>query len=182
MIFSLQAKVPIPFSLFSFSFVGIWWDWSLLFVSNILLAWCFVSASIQENELSKSIDSCNMEAGVVKTWVNFLEDTWQLQSSYNEQKENTTKYVVIMAVHAFTDFLPFVLFTLLYNPFLLCSILCPKNMLIWFSFTFCLVMSWRDAQAIFWSWPNSTFLILRSVVGYMLFKFLVEFLVRTLYR
>lgn len=42
----------------------------------------------KENELSKSIDSCNTEASIVKTWVNFLEDTWQLQSSYNEQKEN----------------------------------------------------------------------------------------------
>uniref|UniRef100_A0A0E0BXB8 Uncharacterized protein n=1 Tax=Oryza meridionalis TaxID=40149 RepID=A0A0E0BXB8_9ORYZ len=41
----------------------------------------------KENELSKSITSCNVEAGVVKTWINFLEDTWQLQSSYNEQKE-----------------------------------------------------------------------------------------------
>ncbi|KAJ1282529.1 hypothetical protein BS78_03G059300 [Paspalum vaginatum] len=48
------------------------------------------SLQAKENELSKSIDSCNMEAGVVKTWVNFLEDTWQLQSSYNEQKENET--------------------------------------------------------------------------------------------
>ncbi|RLN23068.1 hypothetical protein C2845_PM07G01220 [Panicum miliaceum] len=48
------------------------------------------SLQAKENELSKSIDSCNMEAGVVKTWVNFLEDTWQLQSSYNEQKENKT--------------------------------------------------------------------------------------------
>jgi hypothetical protein len=41
----------------------------------------------------KSIDSCNVEAGVVKTWVNFIEDTCQLQSSYNEQKENKTKYL-----------------------------------------------------------------------------------------
>ncbi|KAF8663063.1 hypothetical protein HU200_055657 [Digitaria exilis] len=48
------------------------------------------SLQAKENELSKSIDSCNKEAGVVKTWVNFLEDTWQLQSSYNEQKENKT--------------------------------------------------------------------------------------------
>ncbi|ONM29946.1 hypothetical protein ZEAMMB73_Zm00001d039787 [Zea mays] len=44
----------------------------------------------KENDLSKSIDSCNMEASVVKTWVNFLEDTWQLQLSYNEQKETKT--------------------------------------------------------------------------------------------
>jgi len=47
-----------------------------------------------------------MEASVVKTWVNFLEDTWQLQSSYNEQKENKTKYVII------TSFDPFVLLLL----------------------------------------------------------------------
>ncbi|CAO2199072.1 unnamed protein product [Urochloa humidicola] len=48
------------------------------------------SLQAKENELSKSIDSCNTEAGVVKTWVNFLEDTWQLQSSHNEQKESKT--------------------------------------------------------------------------------------------
>ncbi|XP_062184905.1 uncharacterized protein LOC133888584 [Phragmites australis] len=48
------------------------------------------SLQAKENELSKSIDSCNAEAGVVKTWINFLEDTWQLQSSYNEQKDNKT--------------------------------------------------------------------------------------------
>uniref|UniRef100_A0A0D9UWX7 Uncharacterized protein n=1 Tax=Leersia perrieri TaxID=77586 RepID=A0A0D9UWX7_9ORYZ len=48
------------------------------------------SLKAKENELSKSITSCNVEAGVVKTWINFLEDTWQLQSSYNEQKEKRT--------------------------------------------------------------------------------------------
>ncbi|CAL4977953.1 unnamed protein product [Urochloa decumbens] len=48
------------------------------------------SLQAKENELSKSIDSCNTEAGVVKTWVNFLEDTWRLQSSHYEQKENKT--------------------------------------------------------------------------------------------
>jgi len=57
-----------------------------------------------------------MEAGVVKTWVNFLEDTWQLQSSYNEQKENktndelercTTSYLKLTKRHLFNfkDFL-----------------------------------------------------------------------------
>uniref|UniRef100_A0A0D9UWY1 Uncharacterized protein n=1 Tax=Leersia perrieri TaxID=77586 RepID=A0A0D9UWY1_9ORYZ len=51
------------------------------------------SLKAKENELSKSITSCNVEAGVVKTWINFLEDTWQLQSSYNEQKEKRTKEV-----------------------------------------------------------------------------------------
>uniref|UniRef100_A0A0E0FGG0 Uncharacterized protein n=2 Tax=Oryza TaxID=4527 RepID=A0A0E0FGG0_ORYNI len=48
------------------------------------------SLKAKDNELSKSITSCNVEAGVVKTWINFLEDTWQLQSSYNEQKEKRT--------------------------------------------------------------------------------------------
>ncbi|GJN37430.1 hypothetical protein PR202_gb26384 [Eleusine coracana subsp. coracana] len=52
-----------------------------------------ISLQAKENELSKSIDSCNVEAGVVKTWINFLEDTWKLQSSYNEQKEHKTKYL-----------------------------------------------------------------------------------------
>uniref|UniRef100_A0A0E0MRJ0 Uncharacterized protein n=1 Tax=Oryza rufipogon TaxID=4529 RepID=A0A0E0MRJ0_ORYRU len=51
------------------------------------------SLKAKDNELSKSITSCNVEAGVVKTWINFLEDTWQLQSSYNEQKEKRTKDV-----------------------------------------------------------------------------------------
>ncbi|KAB8098232.1 hypothetical protein EE612_027295 [Oryza sativa] len=44
----------------------------------------------KEDDLSKSIASCNVEANVVKTWINFLEDTWQLQSTYNEQKEKKT--------------------------------------------------------------------------------------------
>ncbi|PNT75564.1 uncharacterized protein LOC100834063 [Brachypodium distachyon] len=36
------------------------------------------------------IFSLKAKAGVVKTWINFLEDTWQLQSSYDEQKEKKT--------------------------------------------------------------------------------------------
>ncbi|GJN05746.1 hypothetical protein PR202_ga23408 [Eleusine coracana subsp. coracana] len=55
-----------------------------------------ISLQAKENELSKSIDSCNVEAGVVKTWINFLEDTWKLQSSYNEQKEHKTKYLDLL--------------------------------------------------------------------------------------
>jgi SMC interacting uncharacterized protein involved in chromosome segregation len=47
----------------------------------------------KEDDLSKSIASCNVEANVVKTWINFLEDTWQLQSTYNEQKEKKTWYL-----------------------------------------------------------------------------------------
>ncbi|KAG8067268.1 hypothetical protein GUJ93_ZPchr0005g14353 [Zizania palustris] len=44
----------------------------------------------KEDDLTKSIASCNVEATVVNTWINFLEDTWQLQSTYNEQKEKKT--------------------------------------------------------------------------------------------
>ncbi|XP_042476128.1 uncharacterized protein LOC122057861 [Macadamia integrifolia] len=55
----------------------------------------FDEASIQivahlqtkEDELLRSIASCRVEADVVNTWINFLEDTWVLQSSYTEQKE-----------------------------------------------------------------------------------------------
>uniref|UniRef100_A0A0E0KYU4 Uncharacterized protein n=1 Tax=Oryza punctata TaxID=4537 RepID=A0A0E0KYU4_ORYPU len=49
----------------------------------------------KEDDLTKSIVSCNVEANVVKTWINFLEDTWQLQSTYNEQKEKKTWYEVL---------------------------------------------------------------------------------------
>ncbi|KAI5021929.1 hypothetical protein ZWY2020_058659 [Hordeum vulgare] len=48
------------------------------------------SLKTKEDDLSKSIATCNVEANVVKTWINFLEDTWQLQSSHNEQKEKKT--------------------------------------------------------------------------------------------
>ncbi|KAF9591817.1 hypothetical protein IFM89_008467 [Coptis chinensis] len=41
----------------------------------------------KEDEQSRSISSCRVEADVVKTWINFLEDTWVLQSSYTEQKD-----------------------------------------------------------------------------------------------
>ncbi|XP_015698986.1 calponin homology domain-containing protein DDB_G0272472-like [Oryza brachyantha] len=44
----------------------------------------------KEDDLTKSIASCNVEANIVKTWINFLEDTWKLQSTYNEQKEKKT--------------------------------------------------------------------------------------------
>jgi len=33
---------------------------------------------------------CNVESNVVKIWIGFLEDSWKLQSSYNEQKEKKT--------------------------------------------------------------------------------------------
>ncbi|KAJ7977055.1 coiled-coil domain-containing protein 18-like isoform X2 [Quillaja saponaria] len=41
----------------------------------------------KENELVRSISSCQTEASVVDTWINFLESTWVLQSSYTKQKE-----------------------------------------------------------------------------------------------
>ncbi|XP_050384991.1 protein GRIP [Argentina anserina] len=41
----------------------------------------------KEDELSKSIASCKVEADVLQTWINFLEDTWVLQRSYAEIKE-----------------------------------------------------------------------------------------------
>ncbi|CAN6340731.1 unnamed protein product [Urochloa humidicola] len=44
----------------------------------------------KEDDLSKSISLCNAESNVVKIWISFLEDSWKLQSSYNEQKEKKT--------------------------------------------------------------------------------------------
>lgn len=41
----------------------------------------------KEDELSRSISSGRVEADVLKTWTNFLEDTWVLQCSYAENKE-----------------------------------------------------------------------------------------------
>jgi DNA repair exonuclease SbcCD ATPase subunit len=41
----------------------------------------------KEDEFSKSISSCRVEADVLHTWVNFLEDTWVLQCTYTETKE-----------------------------------------------------------------------------------------------
>lgn len=41
----------------------------------------------KEDELSRSISSCRVEHEVVNTWISFLEDTWNFQSSYLDQKE-----------------------------------------------------------------------------------------------
>lgn len=41
----------------------------------------------KEDELSNSIASCKVEADVLHTWINFLEDTWVLRCSYVEIKE-----------------------------------------------------------------------------------------------
>ncbi|GJN35957.1 hypothetical protein PR202_gb24776 [Eleusine coracana subsp. coracana] len=48
------------------------------------------SLKTKEDDLSKSIALCSVESNVVKVWIDFLEDSWQLQSSYNEQKEKKT--------------------------------------------------------------------------------------------
>ncbi|XP_020273369.1 uncharacterized protein LOC109848332 [Asparagus officinalis] len=45
----------------------------------------------KEDELSKSVASCKIESEIVHTWINFLEDTWILHSSYIELKEKQTK-------------------------------------------------------------------------------------------
>ncbi|KAK0592044.1 hypothetical protein LWI29_012342 [Acer saccharum] len=41
----------------------------------------------KEDELFKSITACGVEADVLHTWINFLEDTWVLQCSYTEVKD-----------------------------------------------------------------------------------------------
>ncbi|XP_044491840.1 polyamine-modulated factor 1-binding protein 1-like isoform X1 [Mangifera indica] len=41
----------------------------------------------KEDELSRSSSSCKKEANVVDTWINFLEDTWNLQTAQNDMKE-----------------------------------------------------------------------------------------------
>ncbi|CAH8270982.1 unnamed protein product [Arabidopsis lyrata] len=44
----------------------------------------------KEDDLSKSVVACKNEAEVIKTWINFLEDTWLLQCSYIETKDKQT--------------------------------------------------------------------------------------------
>ncbi|KAJ8562705.1 hypothetical protein K7X08_031157 [Anisodus acutangulus] len=41
----------------------------------------------REDELSKSIGSCRVEANVLSSWIKFLEDAWALQSSYTGAKD-----------------------------------------------------------------------------------------------
>lgn len=45
----------------------------------------------KEEELSRSIGCCKAEADVIRTWINFLEDTWALQCTYTEAKEKHMK-------------------------------------------------------------------------------------------
>ncbi|XP_022139047.1 cingulin-like protein 1 [Momordica charantia] len=41
----------------------------------------------REDELLKSIASCKAESNVLNMWINFLEDTWNIQCLYRENKE-----------------------------------------------------------------------------------------------
>ncbi|KAA0062211.1 protein MLP1-like protein [Cucumis melo var. makuwa] len=41
----------------------------------------------REDELLKSIASCKAESNVLNIWINFLEDTWNIQCLYRENKE-----------------------------------------------------------------------------------------------
>ncbi|KAF2568933.1 hypothetical protein F2Q68_00024264 [Brassica cretica] len=41
----------------------------------------------KEDELTRSICSCRVEADVVNKWIKFLEDTWIIQSKFDQQKE-----------------------------------------------------------------------------------------------
>ncbi|KAK8510244.1 hypothetical protein V6N13_103838 [Hibiscus sabdariffa] len=60
---------------------------------------------MKEDELSKSISASKVEAEVLQTWINFLEDTWLIQSKYaetknkqvNEELEQHEKYFVNLA-------------------------------------------------------------------------------------
>nr|KYP75417.1 hypothetical protein KK1_008145 [Cajanus cajan] len=67
---------------------------------------------IKEVELSKSISSCRAEADVIKTWINFLEDTWVLQRSnaeindkqVNDELERHEDYFVNLAIQLLTAY------------------------------------------------------------------------------
>ncbi|XP_066353120.1 uncharacterized protein [Miscanthus floridulus] len=41
----------------------------------------------KEDELSRSIASCKVEASTVSAWISFLKDTWKLQSLFEELRE-----------------------------------------------------------------------------------------------
>ncbi|PRQ19806.1 hypothetical protein RchiOBHm_Chr7g0221351 [Rosa chinensis] len=58
----------------------------------------------KEDELSKSIASCKVEADVLHTWINFLEDTWVLKCSYAETKEKQVNDELEKHEHYFVNF------------------------------------------------------------------------------
>ena len=67
---------------------------------------------IKEDELSKSISSCRVESDVLKTWINFLEDTWVLQQSntkvyekqVNDELERHEDLFVNLAIQLLTTY------------------------------------------------------------------------------
>ncbi|XP_039051404.1 uncharacterized protein LOC120192746 [Hibiscus syriacus] len=66
----------------------------------------------KEEEISKSIASCQVEADVVNVWIHFLEDTWNLQTTYLKQKEKQVigelerygEYFVNLVTHLLTAY------------------------------------------------------------------------------
>ncbi|XP_039037644.1 uncharacterized protein LOC120175006 [Hibiscus syriacus] len=58
----------------------------------------------KEDELSKSVSTCKVEAEVLHTWINFLEDTWHLQSSYAEIKNKQVVEVLEQHEDHFVNF------------------------------------------------------------------------------
>ncbi|CAI8601574.1 unnamed protein product [Vicia faba] len=67
---------------------------------------------IKEDELSKSISSCRVESDVIKTWINFLEDTWVLQQSnieihekqVNDELDKHEDYFVNLVIQLLTTY------------------------------------------------------------------------------
>ncbi|KAG6758422.1 hypothetical protein POTOM_038769 [Populus tomentosa] len=66
----------------------------------------------KEDEVSKTIAACKVEAAVLSTWLNFLEDTWLLQQSHTEAKEKQLNdelerhedYFVKLAIHLLSEY------------------------------------------------------------------------------
>ena len=62
-----------------------------------------LSECFQEDELLKSISSCKAESNVLTMWINFLEDTWNIQCLHRENKEKEVKYVFYWRVCYFSS-------------------------------------------------------------------------------
>ncbi|WCJ19462.1 hypothetical protein M5689_001754 [Euphorbia peplus] len=66
----------------------------------------------KEDELSKSVSASKVEAEVLGTWINFLEDTWVLQCSYteikdkqaNDELEKHEDYFMNLAIQLLSDY------------------------------------------------------------------------------
>ncbi|GLJ05915.1 hypothetical protein SUGI_0028140 [Cryptomeria japonica] len=59
---------------------------------------------MKEDELTRSVAQRKTESVVVNTWTNFLEDTWILQSSQSQQKEQAVKDALEEANRQFLQF------------------------------------------------------------------------------